>query len=151
MSDVATGIPAIEFSEAKTHLSDVMSNVVRDHQPRLVSRHRGKESMILLSAEDLVNTLRHYRFESEVIFSDGEVTAQLPLLGLLGFGTTLDEALADLLAELRAYTYRFFDQSSLYMQSTRREHWPWLLRFALTPPDEQARLLEEPPPSPTAP
>src|SRR5258708_3431930 len=107
--------------------------------------------MILLSAEDLVNTLRHYRFESEVIFSEGEVTAQLPSLGLLGFGTTLDEALADLLTELRAYTYRFFDESSLYMHSNRREHWPWLLRFALTPPDEQARLLEEPPPSATAP
>jgi hypothetical protein len=146
----ATEIPSIDFSEAKSRLSDVMSNVVRDHQPRIVSRHRGKESMILLNAEDLVNSLRHYRFESEVIFSDGEVTAQLPRLGLLGFGTTLDEALVDLLAELRAYTHRFFDQSSLYMRSARREHLPWLLRFALTPPDEQARLLEEPPsPTPT--
>jgi hypothetical protein len=147
MSDVTAGIPAIDFSEAKSRLSDVMSNVVRDHQPRLVSRHRGKESMILLNADDLVNTLRQYRFESEVIFSDGEVTAQLPSFGLLGFGSTLDEALADLLSELRAYTQRFFDESSLYMNSTRREHLPWLIRFALTPPDEQARLLEERPAS----
>src|SRR5579871_3971139 len=123
-----------------------MSSVVRDHQPRLVSRHRGREAMILLNATDTMDWLQAYRFEPDLIFSGGEVTAALPRFGLLGFGTTVDEALADLLTELRVYTQRFFDRSSLYMQSERRAHWPWLLRFALTPPDAQPLLLVEPPP-----
>jgi prevent-host-death family protein len=145
VTDAAKGIPTLEFSEAKSHLSDVMSNVVRDHQPLVISRHRGKEAMILLSAEDVATWLRTYRLEPELLFSEGEVTAQLPRFGLLGFGTTADEALADLLAELRAYARRFFDRASLYLQSDRRDDWPWLLRFALTPPEEQHRLLVEPP------
>ncbi|HEX5415839.1 MAG TPA: type II toxin-antitoxin system prevent-host-death family antitoxin [Chloroflexota bacterium] len=146
--ETATGIPSIEFSEAKSRLSDVMSAVVHEHQPRLISRHRGKESMVLLPAEDLAVFLRQYRFEAEIIFSDGEVTAQLPRFDLLGFGATIDEALDDLLSELRAYVTRFFDRSSFYMQSERREHWPWLMRFALTPSDEQRLLLIEPPERP---
>jgi hypothetical protein len=36
--------------------------------------------------------------------------------------------------------------SGRYMQLDRREHCPWLLRFALTPADEQHLLLVEPPP-----
>ncbi|MGH2460298.1 MAG: hypothetical protein ACRDIY_15685 [Chloroflexota bacterium] len=131
------GIPSIEFSEAKSHLSDVTSNVVRDHPPRLVSRNRGKEAMVLLSADDVAAGLGHDRFEPELVFSEGEVTAQLPRFGLLGFGATVDEALDDLLTELRGYVRRFFEQSSLYMQSERRAEWPWLLRFALPPPDGQ--------------
>jgi hypothetical protein len=146
MADAGAGILSIAFSEAKSRLSDVMSSVVRDHQPRLVSRHRGKEAMILLNADDTIDWLRRYRFEPTISFSEGEVTAELTQFGLLGFGETVDEALDDLLVELRAYTQRFFDRSGLYMQSDRRGHWPWLLRFALTPPDEQRLLLVEPPP-----
>jgi hypothetical protein len=150
MADSTTGIPAIDFSEAKSHLSDVMSQVVRDHQPRLVSRHRGKEAMLLLSADDVVEGLHQYRLEPDIVFSEGEATAQLSQFGLLGFGNTVDEALDDLLAELRTYSQRFFDRSSFYMQSDRREHWPWLLRFALTPPDDQRLLLVEPPSASTS-
>ncbi len=101
--------------------------------------------MLLLSADDVQEWLRHYRFEPNLIFSEGEVTAELPQLGLLGFGASIDEALDDLLAEIRAYTQRFFERSSLYMQSARRDQWPLLLRFALTDPEEQRRLLAEPP------
>jgi hypothetical protein len=73
------------------------------------------------------------------------VTAELAQFGLLGFGETVDEALDDLLTELRAYAQRFFDRSGPHMQSDRREHGPWLLRVALTPADEQHLLLIEPP------
>src|SRR5438874_13315186 len=107
-----------------------MSMVVREHQPHLVSRHRGKESMLLLNTQDVLALLRQYRFESRVIFSEGEVTIEMHQLSLLGFGDTFHEALADLLNELRVYAQNFFEEPSLYMNSNRREHLPWLLRFA---------------------
>src|SRR5438552_4082710 len=105
-------ILAIDFSEAKSHLSEVMSLVVRDHQPRLVRRHHGKETMLLLNLEDAEGWLHAFHFEPEVVIADGEVTAQLSRFGLLGFGTTVDEALGDLLSELRAYTQRFFERAN---------------------------------------
>jgi len=138
-------IPETDFSLAKSRLSDVMSHVVRDHQPGLISRYHGKETMLLLNAEDAESLLREYRFAPEIVFSAGEVTAQLPQFGVLGFGENVDEALADLLAELRLYTQRYFERASLYMQSDRRGHMPWLLRFALTPTDQQHLLLESAP------
>jgi hypothetical protein len=98
-----------------------------------------------VNAADMADWLRRYRFEPTIVLSNGEVTAELAQFGLLGFGATVDEALDDLLVEMRAYSHRFFDRSGLYVQSDRREHWPWLLRFALTPPDEQHLLLVEPP------
>ena len=101
--------------------------------------------MIALNADDEADRLRRYRFDPALTFSRGEVTAELAPFGLLGFGASVDEALDDLLAELRAYTQRFFERSGFYGQSDRRDHWPWLLRFALTPPDEQHLLLVEPP------
>jgi hypothetical protein len=65
----------------------------------------------------------------------------VPRLGVLGFGATADEALADLVIELRAYARDYFERASFYAATDRAEHAPWLLRFALTPPDQQLELL----------
>lgn len=133
----------LDFSEAKAQLSDVMSAVVRLHQPRLVQRHHGKESMVLLEASDLARFLGAFRFEPRVTFDEGEVTIALERLGTLGFGSTLDEALDDLARELRSYATRYFAKPAFYAETDRRDHWPWLLRFAITPEDRQVELLRE--------
>ena len=70
-----------------------------------------------------------------------EVTAAVPKLGALGFGVDLDEAIDDLLVELRVYAADYFERASFYASTDRSEHAPWLLRFALTPAAEQRALL----------
>lgn len=137
------GIPTVEFSKAKTALSEIMTQVVREHRPQLVSRHRGKESMFLVRPEDLATYLRDYTFDPRVTIDAGEVTVELTELGVLGFGDSLEAATEDLVRELRAYTHRFFERSSFYLQTDRAHHAPWLLRFALTPPEHQLELLYE--------
>ena len=52
MSDAI--VPTSDFSPAKARLSDVMTQVFHGHQPQLVSRHRGKEQMLLVRPDDLV-------------------------------------------------------------------------------------------------
>ena len=69
------------------------------------------------------------------------MTLALPAQGLLGIGETVDEARADLLTELRAYARDFFERTSFYGETDRAVHAPWLLRFAVTPPELQAELL----------
>jgi len=139
----ATTLPALDFSEAKAHLSDVMTAVVHERQLRLIQRHRGKEAMVLMRPDDLVRALESFRFEPQVVYSDGEVTVALEQFGILGFGTTFDEALEDAVRQLRTYAQEFFAQPILYGATERATHRPWLLRFALTPPDKQAALLLE--------
>jgi hypothetical protein len=91
----------------------------------------------------LARALESFRFEPQVVYSEGEVTVALERFGILGFGATFDEALEDAVRELRVYAQEPFAQPMLYGATDRAAHRPWLLRFALTPPDQQAALLLE--------
>ena len=136
-------LSSLDFSRAKAALSDLMTQVVHEHRPRVVSRHRGKERMLLVRTDDLADYLQSFRFETETVADKGEVTLALPGLGLLGFGATPEEARADLLVELRAYARDFFERATFYAATDRAAHAPWLLRFAVTPPERQLELLAE--------
>ena len=136
-------LPSLDFSRAKGALSDVMTRVVHEHRPSVVSRHRGKEQMLLVRTDDLARYLSAFRFETEVVTEEREVTIALPRFGLLGFGSTAEEATEDLVQELRAYARDYFERASFYAATDRADHAPWLLRFALTPLAEQQALLHE--------
>ena len=134
-------VPTIDFSPAKSHLSDVMTEVFHGHQPRIVSRHRGKEQMLLVRPDDLVTILGEHRLDVRAVYDAGEVTLRILDMGVLGFGETLDEAVEDLLVELRAYATRFFLEPARFMATSRGAHAAALLRFALAGDDEQRRML----------
>lgn len=139
-------VPTIDFSPAKSQLSEVMTQVFHGHQPRIVSRHHGKEQMLLVRPDDLVTMLGRYRLDVRAVYDADEVTLRVPEMGVLGFGETLDEAVDDLLVELRAYATRFFREPARFMATSRVDHAAALLRFALADEDEQRRMLgvEEP-------
>lgn len=79
-------VPTTDFSPAKSHLSDVMTQVFHGHQPQLVSRHRGKEQMLLMRPDDLVAMLADQHLEVLVVHDGDEVTLRVPEMGVLGFG-----------------------------------------------------------------
>jgi len=136
-----TPVPTIDFSPAKSQLSDVMTQVFHGHQPRIVSRHHGKEQMLLVRPDDLVAMLGEQRLDVQAAYDSDEVTLRVPDMGVLGFGETLDEAVDDLLVELRAYATRFFREPARFMATSRGTHAAALLRFALADEDQQRRML----------
>ena len=140
---MAETLASLDFSRAKSGLSELMTQVVHGHAPRIVSRHRGKEEMVLVATDDLARFLESFRFDPRLTIDGDEVTAELAELGLLGFGETLEAAMEDLVEELRIYAGDFFERASFYAETDRADHAPWLLRFALTPPDRQLELLYE--------
>jgi hypothetical protein len=139
-----TILPIVGFTEARNELSDLMSDVVQHHHPRLVDR-RGKEQMLLVSPEQALEVLAHFRFDPQVSFSDGEFVVSLPQLQLVAGGEDLDEALDELVELVEHYAGDFFDRYEFFQHTDRRQHYPWLLRFALTPPDHRRELLTEAP------
>ncbi len=141
-----SSVPTIDFSPAKSQLSEVMTQVFHGHQPRIVSRHHGKEQMLLVRPDDLVSMLGEHRLDVQAVYDADEVTLRVPDMGVLGFGETLDEAIDDLLAELRAYATRFFREPARFMTTSRGAHAAALLRFALANEGEQRHMLgvEEP-------
>lgn len=139
-------VPTIDFSPAKSQLSEVMTQVFHGHQPRIVSRHHGKEQMLLVRPDDLVAMLGDHRLDVQAVYDADEVTLRIPDMGVLGFGDTLDEAVDDLLVELRAYATRFFREPARFLATNRGAHVAALLRFALAGEDDQRLMLglEEP-------
>jgi len=120
-----------------------MTHVVHDRSPQIISRHRGKEEMLLVGTRDLAEFLDSFRFEPRLTIEPGEVTAELEQLGLVGLGESTEQAMQDLVDELRLYARDFFERASFYAETERAAHAPWLLRFAITPPDRQLDLLYE--------
>ena len=142
-TDETPTLSSLDFSRAKSALSDLMTQVVHEHRPRVVSRHRGKERMLLVRTDDLADYLGSFKFETETVTDKDEVTVALPALGLLGFGKDVEQAREDLLVELRAYARDFFERAAFYAATDHAAHAPWLLRFAVTPPEHQPELLDE--------
>jgi len=102
--------------------------------------------MLLVRPDDLVTMLGEHRLDVQAVYDVDEVTLRVPDMGVLGFGETLDEAVEDLLVELRAYATRFFQEPARFLATSRGAHAAALLRFALASEDEQRRMLgvEEP-------
>ena len=134
-----------DFSAAKAQLSDLMTDVYHEHRPHLVSRHRGKEQMLLVRREDLARMLADQRLDVEVVYDEGEVTLRVPDLGVLGFGDTYDEAAEDLLSELEVYAASYFQNPARYAYTSRASHAGVLMRFAISSPEERRAMLTEAP------
>ena len=139
----ASALPERNFSSAKASLSDVMDSVVRTRQPQMVQRHNGKEVMLLVRPDDLRRWLNTFTLPLSVTLGDGDVAVSAQNLGVIGIGESFEAALDDLLDEIRAYASRFFKRPYFYLETDRAGHYPYLLRFALTPADEQRSLLEQ--------
>jgi predicted RNase H-like HicB family nuclease len=138
-------LPHTRFAEAKSRLSEVMTDVVHRHQPQVIDRHNGKELMLLMGLADLSALLESFRFDPRVTVSDGEFVVRLPELNLIAAGESYEEAIAELVELVEQYGEDFLARLDFYAQTDRRQHLPWLLRFALTPPEQRAGLFADVP------
>lgn len=132
------------FSETKSALSAVMDEVVRGHRPQLVERNSWKEAMALIGLDELRSVLSTFRLDPAVTYGD-EVVVTLDQMGLVSAGPSLDAAADALLEELRDYCAEYLDRFDHFRHTARVRDLPWVLRFSLTPEDEQRELLFEAP------
>lgn len=134
-------IPAVDFSPAKAQLSELMTSVVHQHLPRLIQRHGGKEEALLLNPDDLRAMLEHEFIETTAHVDEGEFVVSVPSWGLDGVGSSFNEALNELLDEARLYVTDYLQRIDFYMQTNRRSQALGVLRFALTPSEQQGDVL----------
>jgi len=144
----------LAFSEAKATLSAVVDNAVRGHEPVLIERNRGKESVLVVSSKDLSEALHEpysSMFGTEVFIENGSYAVALESFGLQGTGASLEEALDDLVEAVSGYAARYFRDLAFYRRTPNRSgHYLPLLLFRAA--DEQGRraLLREPASAPIA-
>lgn len=142
---------SIAFSEAKATLSTVVDNAVRRHEPVLIQRNRGKESVLVVSSEDLSEALREpysSMFETEVFIENGIYAVALESFGLQGTGASLEEAVDDLVEALSEYSARYFRDLQFYRRTPNRSgHYLPLLLFRAAAEHGRRALLLEPAPA----
>ena len=141
-----------DVTAARSSLPELQTRAVEHHRPQMIRRRGDADASVLLAASDLATSFAAFRFEPHVTTGDGEATASLENLGILGMGATAEEAVEDLAVELRRFAQRYFEKAAFYRETHLRGYLPWLLRFAATPEDRQVDLLyEEPATTPVAP
>jgi len=136
-------VPEISVADAKAKLPEVLEEA-RRHQPQLISR-RGRDLVALLALDDAQQVLGSFRFQTEVHLAKGEVTVALPQFELIGIGESVDAAAEDALDKLREYAAHYLKRASFYRETNRRDLYPLVLRFVLTPREQQHELLLEDP------
>jgi prevent-host-death family protein len=147
MGDAATLIlPQEAFTQAKARLSDLMDQAVHDHRVQVIDRHRGKERAVLVSVDDLGMLLEGFEFHPRVSVSEGEFVVRLPELNLIAGGASYEDALTELVELAEQQAQSFLDRLDYYMQTDRRGQLGWLLKLALTAPEERRSLLSPAPP-----
>jgi hypothetical protein len=129
------------FTAAKASLSEVMSGVVRDHQPAVVERFHGKEAMALMSVDDLRMLLNPFEFRTLASVSDGEFVLNQEDLGLIAGGATFDEALAELEELALSYAHQFFERRAFYLETDRAGHYPYVFKVLATPREQLGEVL----------
>lgn len=134
------------FAQAKARLSDLMDQAVHGHRLQLIDRHRGKEQAVLVSVEDLAMLLEGFAFHPRVSVSEGEFVVRLPELDLVAGGESYEDALDELVELVGLRAEDFLERLDFYMQTDRRSQLGYLLKFALTAPEERRSLF-----SPAAP
>ena len=74
-------VPTVDFSPAKAGLSELMDDVFHRHRLQVISRHHGKEQMLLIRPEDLVAMVADQRFDVRAVYDGGRSPCAFPNSG----------------------------------------------------------------------
>jgi hypothetical protein len=134
-------MPVVPVAKARDALPSYLE-AARKHLPQIVTRH-DRDEVALLSLDDLRELLRGHRFLTEASVHPGEATVTLPQFGIIGIGDDLDAAAAETMTKLREYAEQYLQRYEFYRHTDRRDLFPLVMRFLVTPEDEQLNLLLE--------
>ncbi len=135
-------IETLPFSEAKAHLSDLMTSVVHGFQPKAIQRHRGKEEMFLVPQALMLAMVENIAFQPRVSVAPGEFVVRLPELNLIGGGDTLDAAMDELVDVASAFAKQYLERLRFYQESEHLARFPWIAKIAFTPAEARRGLFE---------
>lgn len=136
----------LQFSQAKTSLSDVFDDVARSGA-RVVERRKTPRVAFLRSDEINELLAQHYPFTSEVSRADdGTVSIWIEELAVFGRGATLADAVEDLLDEIEEYVDDW--EASLHQAPNHAQRRWWVHRAQLAGDREALRNIVFPPSGP---
>jgi len=137
-----SGLVELDFSVAKAHMSQLMTEAVRGQRPFLIHRRNEDDDLMGLSRSDVLELVGNApRFDPQIEFGDHTILATLPDFGVAGEGATADEAMEALVSEIQSYARSYFANRQFFRHTDRALHYPMLLRLIATDPKDRVRML----------
>ncbi|MGB9859746.1 MAG: exoribonuclease R [Moorellaceae bacterium] len=133
-----------QFSEARRQFSALYDNIYNALKPAIIRRGR-EEEVLLLRKDMLKSVLEKFTLKAEALEEDdGSTTLALDELDIAVNAENLEEALDELVEELKLYAQDYLDRAQLFLNApNRRHHLPYVLRIALCNSDEEVKGLVE--------
>ncbi|GAB6275428.1 MAG: hypothetical protein STSR0004_22960 [Peptococcaceae bacterium] len=134
----------LNITDARKEFSSLYNQVFNAFKPTIIKRGQSEEVMVL--RVDLQKMLlSKYSLKPEIIpEDDGSVTLALDELELYTNSPTLENAINELVKDLKYYASDYLQRSQLFLNaSNRRSHFPYVLRILLCDSDEELRELLE--------
>jgi hypothetical protein len=129
----------IQFSQAKSRLSEIMDDVVHRERPRAVRRERGKnEVMYLFPREVLDAMLGDARVTVDYLPDEDGIGLWVNDLEIGAHGADMEEARQNLVREVQSYITNFLGQLPIYLTWPDRARLvPQVLRLAIARSDDE--------------
>ncbi len=137
-------LPEHNFTDARKGLSSLYDQVFNSFKPAIIKRKKAEE-VLLLRVDLQKMLLSHFSLKPEVILEDDKsVTLALDHLEIFVNGGSLEDAIQELIADLKYYSQDYIQRSQLFLHApNRRAHFPYILRVLLCETDKEIRDLLE--------
>lgn len=139
-----TMLSELNLTEARKEFSTLYDQVFNMYQPAIIKRKKSEEVMVLRVDQQKM-LLANYSLKPEIIHEDNNsITLALDSLELYSNGSNLDEAVNELINDLKVYASDYIQRSQLFLNApNRKSHFPFILRVLLCESDEEIRQLLE--------
>ena len=134
----------LNLTDARKSFSSLYDEVFNAFKPTIVKRKKSEE--ILLLRVDLQKMLLStFSLQPEILVEDDNtVTLTINELDIYANANTKEEAINELVIDLKQYAQDYIHRSQLFLHSpNRRQHFPYVLRIILCDTDDEIRDLLE--------
>ena len=139
-----TMLSELNLTDARKGFSALYDDVYNSFRPTIITR-KNSEEVLVMRADLQRMVLSHFSLRPQVYQeNDGSVTLALDELDLFVNATNAEQAITELITDMKAYAQDYFDRSQLFLHApNRRGHFPYVLRIMLCENDQDIRLLLE--------
>lgn len=134
----------LNLTDARKEFSSLYDRVFNSFKPTIIKRKKSEE-VLILRVDQQKMLLVNYSLKPDIITEDdGSITLALDNLELYSNSSSLEDAINELIEDLKVYASDYLQRSQLFLNApNRKSHFPYILRVLLCDSDKEIRDLLE--------
>jgi len=134
----------LNLTDARKEFSSLYDRVFNSFKPTIITRKKSEE-VLVLRVDQQKMLLVNYSLKPDIITEDdGSITLALDNLELYSNSSSLEDAINELIEDLKIYASDYLQRSQLFLNApNRKSHFPYILRVLLCDSDNEIRDLLE--------